>query len=185
MYQTLNRYIKIKDLRKLCHKVTSNCLECIQEKKFKKQMIYPDYDLKLKNINDIVSLDIKCPIPTKHFNIETTEKSFYILLMTDLFSRFSIVSILFDINSLNVTKEFEKRWISKFKAPKYCLTDNGRQFTIENFNNMLRTHKIYHIYTSPYNPKGNSIVKRLNREVSTALRMSRNLKLPEIMKNIL
>ncbi|KAG0425870.1 Gag-Pro-Pol polyprotein [Dictyocoela muelleri] len=104
--------------------------------------------------------------------------------MTDLFSRFSIVSILFDINSLNVTKEFEIRWISKFKAPKYCLTDNGRQFTSENFNNMLIKHKIYHSYTSPYNPKGNSIVERLNREVGTALRMSRNLKLHEIMKNI-
>ncbi|KAG0436054.1 Transposon Tf2-9 polyprotein [Dictyocoela muelleri] len=184
MYSTLKRYVDIKNLKGLCREITSRCRKCGNEKNYKKQIVFPNYEFKLREVNDAVSLDIKGPISVKHFNMETQKKNFYILVITDLFSKFSITSILFNITSSEVTKEFEIKWMLKFKAPKCCLTDNGRQFTSENFKKLLEKYEIKHSYTSAYNPKGNSIIERQNREIETVLRMSRSMNESEIIRNM-
>ncbi|KAG0439664.1 hypothetical protein DMUE_2280 [Dictyocoela muelleri] len=140
MHLTLKRYVDINNFKRLCREITSKCRKCDNEKNYKMQILFPNYEFKLMEVNDVVSLDINGPINVKHFNIETKNKNFYILVITDLFSRFSITLILFDITSLEVTKEYERKWILKFKAQKYCLTDNARQFTPENFNKLLQKY---------------------------------------------
>ncbi|KAG0439378.1 Transposon Tf2-9 polyprotein [Dictyocoela muelleri] len=184
MYLTLKRYINLKNLKYLCNKVTSTCTICLTEKNYYKPTILPDFEFKTKDIHDVVSLDIKGPIPVKHFKIPSKKKKFFILVMTDIFSRFSVVSILYDINSETVTSTFENEWIKRFKPPKRCLTDNGRQFTSKSFSDLLLKYGIKHNFSSPYNPKGNSIIERINREIGTVLRISRNQTLNDIKRNI-
>ncbi|KAG0420174.1 Transposon Tf2-8 polyprotein, partial [Dictyocoela roeselum] len=184
MYLTLKRYIHINNLKSLCSKITTNCITCLKEKNYYKPTILPDFEFKTKGIHDVVSLDIKGPIPVKHFKIPKKNKRFFILVMTDIFSRFTMISFIYDVTSEIVTNTFENEWIKRFKPPKHCLTDNGRQFTSRNFNELLGKYNIKHIFSSPYNPKGNSIIERLNREIGTVLRISRNQTLNEIKRNI-
>ncbi|KAG0442544.1 Pol polyprotein [Dictyocoela muelleri] len=66
-----------------------------------------------------------------------------------------------------------------------CLTDNGKQFTSENFSNLMKKYGIKHIRTAPHNPTGNSIVERINREKSLCLRLSRSLSLKKAAEKIL
>ncbi|KAG0442477.1 Gag-Pro-Pol polyprotein [Dictyocoela muelleri] len=66
-----------------------------------------------------------------------------------------------------------------------CLTDNCRQFTSQNFYNLMNKYGIKHIETPPHNPTGNSIVERINREISLCLRLSRSLSLKKAAEKIL
>ncbi|KAG0437045.1 Gag-Pro-Pol polyprotein [Dictyocoela muelleri] len=75
-------------------------------------------------------------------------------------------------------------WMKHHIIPLKCLTDNGRQFKSLNFNNLMRKYKIEHIFTSPHNPTGNSIIERVNREISIALRLSRGRNLKNAGINI-
>ncbi|KAG0438554.1 Gag-Pol polyprotein [Dictyocoela muelleri] len=184
VFMTLKKYIEIPKLRQLCRQIYSNCKKCLTEKKYKVPNISPNYKFNIKGVNDVVSIDINGPIPHKYFKNNKKDSNFFILVMTDIFSRFSMISILTNIYSTTVANEFEEKWIKRFNAPNYCLTDNGRQFTSDNFNDLLKRYNIKHSYSSPYNPKGNSVVKSFNREVGTVLRLSRNETLKKLEKNL-
>ena len=49
------------------------------------------------------------------------------------------------------------------------LTDNGRQFTARLLQQLTDVYGITHIYSSPYNPHGNSVVKCYMRTLNTTL----------------
>ncbi|KAG0438568.1 Pro-Pol polyprotein [Dictyocoela muelleri] len=106
------------------------------------------------------------------------------MVITEFVSRYSAISILFDISSYSVIKAFVDCWLNIHKSPKYCLSDNGRQFTSQAFKQMLKQFKIQQILTSPNNPTGNSVVERINKEISIALRIARNKSLNEVQQII-
>ncbi|KAG0440757.1 Pro-Pol polyprotein [Dictyocoela muelleri] len=89
-----------------------------------------------------------------------------------------------NIHSLTVCDALEKIWLSRYQKPSKCLSDNGRQFKSENFANLMNKYEIKQIFTSPHNPTGNSIVERVNREISIALRFSRGQNLKNTSLNI-
>ncbi|KAG0440977.1 hypothetical protein DMUE_1380 [Dictyocoela muelleri] len=102
------------------------------------------------------------------------KEGFYILVATDLFSRYSEIKFINDINSKTICKSLEEMWFKQHPIPSKCLTDSGRQFKSLNFNNLMKKYRIDHIFTSTHNPTGNYIIERINREISVALRLSRN-----------
>ncbi|TBU05947.1 integrase core domain-containing protein [Hamiltosporidium magnivora] len=94
------------------------------------------------------------------------KRKFYILTITDVFSRYTLLTILYQINTKQVIKAFEN-WFHRFKRPKEILTDQGRQYISEEFNTFCRFNGIKHICTSVYNPTGNSILERANQIISS------------------
>lgn len=50
----------------------------------------------------------------------------------------------------------------KIGAPKFFISDQGRQYIAAAFKNNLLKHNIKHICTTPYNPTGNSVSERKN-----------------------
>ncbi|KAG0420205.1 Pol polyprotein, partial [Dictyocoela roeselum] len=135
--------------------------------------------------NEVIALDIKGPINIKNFNIEDAEKDqFYILVITDLYSRFTEICFIWDVNSETVKLHFEEKWLKIYERPYKCLTDNGKQFLSIKFRTILKKYGITHIVTAPYNPTGNSIVERINKEIGLTLRISKNKNLLEIERNI-
>ncbi|KAG0435936.1 Pol polyprotein [Dictyocoela muelleri] len=102
----------------------------------------------------------------------------------DLFSRYTEVDFIYDICSETICDAFEKTWLKKYEHPAICLTDNGRQFTSINFENLLKTYNVKHITSAPYNPTGNGLVERANREIGTVLRLLRGKTLGELRKGI-
>ncbi|KAG0439819.1 Gag-Pro-Pol polyprotein [Dictyocoela muelleri] len=176
--------MKIKNMRKLLTKIINNCIKCNTEKKHQANYGIPKCEQKVKTINEVIAIDIKGPIKANHFDETDFEKDFYILVVVDVFSRFTEVGIIFEIDSETVCKEQKRIWLRTHPTPKLCLTDNGRKFTSHNFKVLLDSFNIKHVTSAPYNPTGNGIVERINKEIGIVLRMSRKARLSELKKNL-
>ena len=61
-------------------------------------------------------------------------------------------------------------FFARFGNPKVLLSDNGPQFTSEEFESFLKLNGIQHCKTSPYAPKANSQVERFHRYLEHSIR---------------
>ncbi|KAG0437737.1 hypothetical protein DMUE_3517 [Dictyocoela muelleri] len=182
---TIYNYINVKGILKIIKNICLNCEICNREKDFKCFTGVVTNNYYAKKRNEVVALDIKGPINIKNFQIDDAEREqFYILVITDLYSRFSEICFIWEMNSEIIKSKFEEKWLKIYETPRKCLTDNGRKFLSVNFKTMLKKYKITHIVTAPYNPTGNSVVERINKEIGLILRISKIKTLPEIEKNI-
>ncbi|KAG0420247.1 Retrovirus-related Pol polyprotein from transposon 17.6 [Dictyocoela roeselum] len=184
MASTLRKYIKIKNLKKIIVNVIKKCHHCQTEKNFTYNSTRTKYVTPPYKRNEIIAIDLKGPIKTTHYDTKMIKKEFYILVITDMFSRYTEIKFIKNIYSSFVCSALEEMWLEKHYIPEKCLSDNGRQFKSKNFQDLMNKHNINHISTSPYNPTGNSVVERMNREITIALRLSRGLSLRETTHNI-
>ena len=60
----------------------------------------------------------------------------------------------------------------------YQVSDNGPQFTSEDFKQFMRSNGIKHIFTSPYHPSANGAIKRLVRTFKQAMNAGSSEKYP-------
>ncbi|KAG0436371.1 IgE-binding protein, partial [Dictyocoela muelleri] len=102
----------------------------------------------------------------------------------DLFSRYTKIDFIYDVQSETICKSFETIWLKQYQTPRSCLSDNGKQFNSINFKTLLEKYKITHITSAPYNPTGNSLVERSNREIGFVLRLMRGKGLNDLKKGI-
>ncbi|KAG0442016.1 hypothetical protein DMUE_0609 [Dictyocoela muelleri] len=121
-------------MRKIIDEICSKCHIYNISKDFNNKFGITKKDLSVFKPNECVAIDIKGPIKTCHFKGKFRNKYFYLLVMTDLFSRYTETSILNNITSKSIVKAFDKKWISIHGEPRSCLTDNGRRL----FQNNLR-----------------------------------------------
>ncbi|KAG0435405.1 Transposon Tf2-8 polyprotein [Dictyocoela muelleri] len=183
MIKTIERYLYCKKMRQIISQIICECLVCQKSK---------DYERYTKPFGDpiysnkpfeFLSTDILGPLKTKHFKFPQKNEYFYILTVTDIFSRFTMPYILFNINSSSIIEKLEN-WIKEFGSPKKLLSDQGRQFISLETENMMEKHNINHIVTSPYNPRGKGISERINRSILQTCRLSKGLKPNELVENI-
>ncbi|KAG0420322.1 Transposon Tf2-9 polyprotein, partial [Dictyocoela roeselum] len=184
MEKTLKKYLNLKGLRKLITEICNSCLICIKEKEGMSKYGIPNFNDDKLDLNEVLAIDIKGPIPSSHFNIHEAEREFYVIAAVDLFSRYCELGVVFDINSETICTKIEKIWLKKHPAPKTCLTDNGRQFTSNNFKNLMKKYGIKHVTSAPYNPTGNGVVERINKEIGIVLRLSRGSNVKELKDKI-
>lgn len=184
MYQTLRGRIS-KNIKEKIIKVVSNCKDCIRCKNTRHKYGKLIKPFKIENINDCVSLDIKGPIKTLHFKTNIKEKYFYIFTATELLTRFTEIKILHNVQAQTICKALQDIWFAKHKLPKTILTDQGRQFISEKFKILLTNNNIEHKTTSVYNPTGNSITERINKQIGDGLRLLKKSSLPVLEEKIL
>lgn len=103
---TIKKYVKIPNLRKLISEICLNCYFCQTEKEFSSNIYYPLNSVKTKGPNETVGIDIKGPVISDYYAGCDKHENFYVLLMVDLFSRYSEISIIFDISSDTICDEF-------------------------------------------------------------------------------
>lgn len=75
---------------------------------------------------------------------------FYIITITDLFTRWSEVVVIYDISSETIKKKINEKKIKKFKAPLKILKikeDNIYQWTSRNFYKLIKYNKLHHQLT--------------------------------------
>ena len=180
LYCLLKDKFFIKNLKKIIIEITNKCVICSKNKVTKHKYGKLQNVFTVKNKNETVSLDLKGPIKTKHFNTQIKEKYFYIFTASDILTRYTEIKIIFNIKSETICKALEEIWIKHNKAPENILTDQGRQFTSGNFKKMLDDYKINLKHTSAYNPTGNSITERINKQIGEGLRILRGKSLKEL-----
>ncbi|KAG0441545.1 hypothetical protein DMUE_0972 [Dictyocoela muelleri] len=101
-----------------------------------------------------------------------------------MFSRYMKIKFINNIHSSTVCFALREIWFKEHYIPEKCLSDNGRQLKSKNFQELMNKHSKKHLSTSHYNPTGNSVVKRMNREITKVPRLSRGLSLRETSHNI-
>ena len=95
----------------------------------------------------------------------------YLLVITDMFSKFTRAVPLPDMTTETVSKAFVDYWLSIFGAPDKLLTDQGSQFTSELFLSLCRIIGIKKVFTTPYHPQTDGVVERNNRTLVKMLAM--------------
>ena len=70
-----------------------------------------------------------------------------------------------------VAEAIFEQWISRWGTMRALLTDNKLQFTARLLQQLTDVYWIKHIYSSPYNPRGNSVVQAYVRNLKTPLKL--------------
>ncbi|KAG0419279.1 hypothetical protein EQH57_0544 [Dictyocoela roeselum] len=143
----------------MIHAVCKECIDCNKEKDYNMSKHVPSYDI---GANEVIGIDIKGPIQLNNFKHFKKDNEFYTLVMMDLFSRYVEIDVISDMSSDTICNSFENTWLKRYKPPNRCLSDNGKQSTSTNFENLLKRYDIKHITSAPYNPTGNILVERGN-----------------------
>ena len=74
-----------------------------------------------------------------------------------------------------VAEAIFEQWISRWETMGALLTDNGRQFTARLLQQLIDVYGIKPIYSSPSNPRGNSVVDSYMRTLKTTLKLCTQL----------
>ena len=93
----------------------------------------------------------------------------YILVMTDLFTKYAVTVALQDMKAAMVANAIIDERIMKFGAPDVIHTDQGSNFTSELKQDLCRLFMIEKTRTTTYQPPRNGQVERLNRVIADTL----------------
>ena len=185
MYNLFRKYFEVKDLKKICHDVASTCKECQTTKPNKPKAGKITGHLSQKEESNTIGIDVLGPLNTCHFNFQKIKKpNFYILLSTDMDTRFSKVTITEKTTAKEVIKHLETVRKHDFPNTSFILSDNGKQFNCNELEDYCAERGIIEKKTSFYNPTANSVVERRNQEILVVLRNSKNIDEKELKERI-
>ena len=123
---------------------------------------------------------LKAITPTRRFELvamdilklnKTHKGHTYILVITDMFTKFCRASAMADSKAETVAESFVNDWLSIFGAPEKLLTDQGSQFTSALFLSLCRILGIKKIFTTPYHPQTDGVVERNNQTLVKIMSM--------------
>ena len=95
------------------------------------------------------------------------------LIIVDYFSRFPEIIKLHSTNSATVIEAL-KTIFARHGIPQTLVTDNGPQYTADEFAKFARTYNFFHLTSSPYFPQSNGLAERAVQTVKNILRDSRD-----------
>lgn len=93
----------------------------------------------------------------------------YVLVVVDAFSKFVHIHPLRTATSKTVIKFLESRIFLTFSVPEFIVSDNGRQFTSNEFKQFLTKYQVTPWLTACYHPQANA-AEAANKTVETSIR---------------
>lgn len=111
---------------------------------------------------EVVSLDLIGPLP------RSTKGYSYILVVVDLFSKFSLCFPLRKATTPRILEHLENDVFLLFGVPKRIVSDNGVQFRSKAYHQLLTQYQVQPSYVSLYHPQANP-TERVNRVIKTML----------------
>lgn len=93
----------------------------------------------------------------------------HLLVLMDLFSKFTMLFPMRKIESREVCKVVENAWMRRYGTPEIIISDNASTFVGKEFNAMLARRGIRHWLNSRHHSQANP-VERLNRTINACLR---------------
>lgn len=112
---------------------------------------------------EAISCDIMGPLPPSY------NRSQFIFVVTDYFSKYTLIFPLRSSTTKNLIKCLEKEVFLVHGVPKFVYCDNGPQFISHDFHNLINKYNIPHIFYNPrYHPQTNH-TERVNRDIGRAI----------------
>ncbi len=166
--QRIREYYWWPQLNKTVETLIQNCTPCQNSDKSSKPIkeaiqpvVYPMRQMGKVSI-DICGPFLKAPVGKK-----------YLTIMMDYYSRWPemLKSEKMPTSAMIIT--WLKTVFGRFGNPEDLVSDNGSQFTSNEFESFLRNRDIKHSKAVPYNPPANGLIERFNREVKALLQAGR------------
>lgn len=167
----IKKIVFITTLKQKISKITTDCIKCNTSKHFNMNPFQTTGVCSSSIPYEKMSVDIKGLIPTHRFKTDWTSKSFYILVVVNRCSRICRIAILKSIRAKSIINGIKNCQLCKCKKSDTILSDQGSQFSSMEFKEFIERHEIKHIMTSPYNPRCNGRVERVNRTIGEILRL--------------
>nr|XP_058943740.1 uncharacterized protein K02A2.6-like [Pocillopora verrucosa]XP_058954777.1 uncharacterized protein K02A2.6-like [Pocillopora verrucosa] len=110
----------------------------------------------------------------------------YIMTVVDYRSKWPEAIVLKRITSESIVTALADIF-ARFGNPKVLITDNGRQFVAEEFQDFMKANGIQHRRVSPYFPQANGQVERFHRYLKHSIRAAEldGLSWTEVLPTIL
>ena len=102
-----------------------------------------------KDFNHILTMDLK-----------KWDDRRYILYFVDMFTRYTVGTVITDKKPETVVDRLLAEWIKYFTAPDMILTDNGGEFVNEAMKETCSVLNIYHATTAAYSPWQNGTCEK-------------------------
>ena len=149
-------------LKSDCEEIYKSCTAC-QLNTIVKRGFHPQQSHSSSNPMDSVAIDLIGPL-------ETTREGYkYILVVVDIFSRFTWLSSLKSKAAQEVAQNLFTIFIN-FGHPKVLISDNGTEFINETIEHLQLLFTWEHRRSSPYYPQSNGIAERTVAETKSLLR---------------
>ena len=146
---------------------TRACVQC-QRAKIQRHSVAPPSSFPVPAHRfDVVHVDLVGPLPpSRGFT--------YLLTCVDRFTRWPETVPLTTITAEAVIQAFLSGWIARFGVPSTIVTDQGRQFESQLWNNLMTLLGSKRVRTTAYHPQTNGMVERFHRQLKAALKAQPN-----------
>jgi transposase InsO family protein len=114
---------------------------------------------------DRIAIDILGPLPV------SSDGNEYIMVVGGYFTKYSEAYAISDHTALTVADKLVCEFMCRFGIPTVIHTDQGREFESNLFKELCRLLEINKTRTTPYNPKSDGMIERLNRSILQMLSM--------------
>ena len=139
-----------------------SCLSC-QRSKTTRHTKAPLTPLEMPDRRFVaLHLDLVGPLPE-------SEGHSYLMTVIDRYSRWLEAIPLANITARSCAKALVRHWISRFGCPESIVTDRGRQFTGELWDELSRSLGISRRQTTSYHPQCNGMIERQHRTLKDRL----------------
>ena len=151
-------------LDKLTRDVCNSCYHCQIYKVSRQSVKPPMMKISPSKPFEIVAVDLMQLPPTPRGNIG-------IMVAVDHYSKWLAAVPFKDKKGSTTARILRENILQNLPCiPEKILSDNGREFKCEDFNNVLNKYNINHIYSTPYKPSSNGCVERHNRTLIQLLK---------------
>lgn len=161
----LRKFVWHQSLSKVVRDVCRTCSICQTCKVSSQVTVPPTLRITTNSPFELVAMDL--------VSLPTTSSGYVgCLMMVDHFTKWVVSIPIRNKKSLTICRALERNILPNVpRVPVRILTDNGPEFTSQEFTLMMERFNIVHVRSTPYKPSSNGAVERVNRTIGELLRV--------------